>query len=141
MIRAFKQSDMEQVLEIWLEASIEAHDFIGKEFWESRLVDMRDVYLPSGETCVYEEDGSIKGFASLCGNNLAALFVLPDCQRRGIGTRLMAKAKNVRDRLQLTVYKENSKAIEFYKKCGFEIIKEQIDKHTGHKEFLMGFKY
>ena len=139
MIRDFKKSDMEKVLDIWLEASIKAHNFIEEDFWKSKLVDMRDVYLPSGETYVFEKDGLIKGFVSLGEDNLAALFVAPSSQGKGIGRQLMAKAKDVRNNLQLTVYKENNKSVEFYKKCGFKIIKEQVDEHTGHKEFLMGF--
>ena len=141
MIRDFKKSDMDQILNIWLESSIEAHDFIEKEFWESRLGDMKKVYIPLAETYVYEEKGSIRGFISLSGDTLAALFVSPLWQGKGIGKHLVTKAKTVRNALQLTVYKENSKAIEFYKKCGFEIIKEQIDDHTGHKEFIMGLYY
>lgn len=139
MIRDFKKPDMEQVLNIWLQASIKAHDFIEKEFWESKLESMRMVYLPSGETYVYEEDDLIRGFVSLYGDTLAALFVSPSFQGKGIGTRLMAKAKELRDTLRLTVYKENTKGIEFYKKHGFKLIKEQTDMHTGHKELLMGF--
>lgn len=141
MIRAFKKSDMEQVLNIWLQASIEAHDFIGKEFWKSKLIDMGEVYLTSGETYVYEEDGLIRGFVSLREDIIVALFVFPSFQGKGIGRELMAKAKDVRDNLQLTVYKENNKSIEFYKKCDFKIIKEQIDIHTGHKELLMSYNH
>ena len=137
MIRIFKKSDMEQVLNIWLEASIKAHNFIGKEFWESKLTDMREIYFPSGETYVYEEDGLIKGFVSLCDNILAALFVAPDYQGQGIGTQLMQKAKEIRVDMQLTVYKENEKSVIFYKNCGFKTVREQIDKYTGHQELLM----
>ncbi len=49
MIRAFKPSDMDDVLNIWLEASIGAHGFIGKEFWESRVDEMRETYIPDSE--------------------------------------------------------------------------------------------
>ena len=100
-----------------------------------------DPILYSGETYVFEKDGLIKGFVSLCEDNLAALFVAPSFQGKGIGRQLMAKAKGVRNNLQLTVYEENNKSVEFYKKCGFKIIKEQVDEHTGHKEFLMGFNH
>ncbi len=51
--------------------------------------------------------------------------------------QLILKSKEVRKNLNLTVYKENIKSIEFYKKCGFKIEKEQTDIHTGHLELLM----
>lgn len=141
MVRDFEKSDMEQVLDIWLQASIKAHDFIAKEFWESKLDDMRDVYIPSGETYVHEEEGVIKGFVSLNGEHLAALFVMPEHQGQGIGARLMRKVMSVRRNLQLTVYKENEKSVRFYQKCGFKIVREQQDQHTGCREFLMAFAY
>lgn len=130
---------MDRVINIWLEASIKAHDFVASGFWESKAEDMRKVYIPSGETYVYEEEGMIKGFLSLSGDTLAAVFVPPAHQGRGVGKQLMAKAKEVRRNLTLTVYKENRRSIEFYQKCGFQIQKEQIDEHTGHPELLMVF--
>ncbi len=139
MIRKFKQSDIDQVTSIWLETSIKAHDFVDSEFWKSKVKDMREIYIPSGETYVFEEEGVNKGFVSLFKDTLAAMFVSPDFQGAGIGKQLMGKAKDVRDNLALSVYKENPKSIEFYKKCGFMIEKEQIDQHTGHPEVIMKF--
>jgi putative acetyltransferase len=113
MIRQFQQPDIDQVISIWLEASIQAHDFVDSEFWKSKVKDMREIYIPSGETYVYEEGGIIKGFVSLYNDTLAAIFVSPDSQGTGIGMQLMGKAEDVRDNLSLTVYKENIKSIEF----------------------------
>ena len=139
MIRNFQESDIDQVVNIWLEASIKAHDFVKSEFWKSKVKDMREIYIPSGETYVYDEEGMIKGFVSLFEDTLAAIFVSPNYQGTGIGKRLMTKSKEVRESLSLTVYKENRKSVEFYKKCGFKIKREQIDAHTGHPELLMVF--
>lgn len=140
MIRKFKNTDIDQVINIWLKASIAAHDFIDKSFWQSKINDMKYVYLPAAETYIYEENNIIKGFLSLQKNILAALFVSPDFQGAGIGTELIKKAQSIRNNLNLTVYKENIKSIAFYKKNGFEIEKEQIDPHTGHLELVMNQK-
>jgi len=137
MIRQFEQSDMEQVLKIWLDASIQAHDFIDDEFWISKVPEMRDVYLPSGETFVYDKKGVVLGFASLYENTLAAIFVTPEMQGQGIGRQLMDSAKKMRNELRLTVYKENPQSVSFYDKCGFKRLKEQVDIHTGHPEIVM----
>ena len=140
MITKLEKSDMDQVIEIWLEASIKAHDFVGSAFWESKVKDMREIYIPAGETFVYREKGPIKGFFSLYNDTLAALFVSPAYQGAGIGSALMGKAKEMRDKLSLTVYKGNHNSVEFYQKRGFVIEKEQIDEHTGHPELVMTFK-
>ena len=139
MIRKFKQPDIDQVISIWLEASIKAHDFVSSDFWKSKVKDMREIYIPSGETYVFEEESIIQGFVSLHNDTIAAIFVSPDSQGKGIGKQLIRKTKEVRDVLNLTVYKENIKSIEFYKKCGFSIEQEQLDKHTGHPERAMKF--
>ena len=139
MIRRLQQSDIDTIISIWLEASIQAHDFINSEFWKSKVKDMREIYLPAGETYIYEQEGLIKGFISLSNDTVAAIFVSPDSQGEGIGTQLMRKAKDIRDNLNLTVYKDNLKSIEFYKKSGFKIQQEQIDRHTGHPELVMEY--
>jgi putative acetyltransferase len=139
MIRAFESSDMDGVLNIWLEASVGAHGFVGREFWESRVDDMCETYIPASDTYVFSENGTVKGFFSLHGDSLAAIFVSPDAQSKGIGQQLMNEAKSLRRRLNLTVYRENEKSIEFYSKCGFKPVKERVDEHTGHIEILMEY--
>lgn len=130
---------MDQVIGIWLEASIKAHDFVDSVFWESKAKDMREIYIPSAENYVYLNENTILGFFSLYNDTLAAIFVSPSSQGIGIGQQLMKKAKNVRNQLNLTVYKENYKSIEFYKQCGFKIEQEKIDEHTGHLELVMTY--
>ncbi|MBN2314182.1 MAG: GNAT family N-acetyltransferase [Sedimentisphaerales bacterium] len=139
MIRAFKSSDMNEVLDIWLRASIEAHRFVGREFWASKVDDMRKNYIPASETYVFIDDEKIKGFFSLHGETLAAMFVSPEVQGNGIGRQLMDKAKSLRNRLVLTVYRENPGSIQFYSKSGFVTVEERVDEHTGHVEILMEY--
>ena len=140
MIRKLEESDIERVLKIWLDASVIAHDFVKQEFWESRLEEMKNIYLPVAENYVYDKDGEVKGFFSLFEDTLAAIFVNPDSQGQGIGTKLIAKAKELHSVLKLTVYSKNTKSVKFYKHCGFEIVTEQTDEHTGETEFLMVFR-
>ena len=130
---------MNDVLSIWLKASIRAHGFVAEEYWESRVDDMRKIYLPSSETYVFFENGAILGFFSLQGDSLAAMFVSPDAQGKGIGQQLMNKAKSLRRKLSLSVYGENEKSIQFYRKCGFKPAKERVDEGMGHIEILMEY--
>jgi putative acetyltransferase len=137
MIREFIESDMDNVLEIWLSASIIAHDFVDESFWKSQVENMRNIYIPASETYVYEEDSVVLGFYALNENNLAAIFVNPQCQGKGIGKQLISHAKTKRDTLNLNVYKENERSYQFYLSQGFKVVSEQVDEHTGHLEYTM----
>ena len=137
MIRKFIESDMDAVLDIWLSASIIAHDFIEASFWESQKENMRNIYIPLSESYVFELDSKIAGFYSLKENILAAIFVSPEFQGKGIGKQLIAHAKKQRAKLTLSVYKENISSCQFYLCQGFAIVSEQTDEHTGHQEYTM----
>ncbi|HCN63584.1 MAG TPA: N-acetyltransferase [Pseudomonas sp.] len=137
MIRRFEPRDMDRLLEIWLSASIKAHNFIDASFWQANIESMRDVYIPASETFVIADSSGVLGFYSLLDNQLAALFVNPAHQGKGFGKQLLDHAKCLRKALSLEVYKENTSSVGFYTSQGFKRVKEQIDEQTGHAEFLM----
>ncbi|WP_172378915.1 N-acetyltransferase [Vibrio sp. Vb339] len=137
MIREYRPADNETVIDIWLTASIKAHDFVAPEFWESQVGNMRDIYIPASTTYVYQIDGEVRGFYSLYEGVLAAIFVSPQHQGCGVGKQLIQHAKLECPNLSLNVYKENQATIEFYLSQGFSIASEQTDEHTGHQEYTM----
>ena len=102
MIRKYNENDLDSVLEIWLNASVQAHNFVSAEFWESQLDNMRNIYIPSSETYVYEVESKVVGFYALYENNLAAIFVAPEHQGKGIGKQLLSHAKAKRTVLSLS---------------------------------------
>lgn len=137
MIRDSREEDIDQVLTIWLSASVQAHDFVPAAFWASQVEAMRDIYLPTAESWVFEEEGSVSGFYCLVEATLAAIFVSPDRQGRGIGSALIEDAKRRRDGLTLSVYRANRPSVDFYRKHGFAIHAEQVDANTGQPELVM----
>ncbi len=141
MIRAFKEEDTEAVIRIWLEASILSHSFIDKAYWEEKADAMRTLYLPLSEVVVDEDKdmGEVVAFIAFVEDYLAALFVAPAHQKKGVGSRLLALAKKMRDTLELSVYAENERAVAFYRKNGFRMTNKRIEEMTGHTELLMVF--
>ncbi|MGF1684262.1 N-acetyltransferase [Photobacterium minamisatsumaniensis] len=137
MIRQYTSQDIETVLDIWLTASIKAHDFVKPEFWESQLSAMRDIYIPASKSYVFEVDSKVVGFYSLYENLLAAIFVSPEWQGKGIGKQLIAHAKQQSSELTLNVYKDNEATYKFYLAQGFKIDNEHVCEHTGCAEYAM----
>lgn len=140
MIRKATQQDIEKVMQIWLKASLQAHDFIAADFWRQRLPEVRDVYLPQAETFVYEDKHQIKGFISVILDNfIGALFVDTAYQHRSIGSKLLDYVRQNRPNLTLKVYARNKAALNFYQKNDFKILVEKKDDATGENELIMSW--
>ena len=138
MIRQLKNKDIDKIMEIWLESTIDAHKFISKEYWNENYNIVKDMYIPISKTFVYEDNDDIRGFISVINNDfIGALFVKKNHQGQGIGKNLIDYAKNLYDNLSLAVYQENEKALEFYKKMEFKIISENINEDTNCVEYIM----
>lgn len=138
MIRQLQNKDIDKIMGIWLESTIYAHKFISKEYWNENYNIVKDVYIPMSKTFIYEDNDDIRGFISIINNDfIGALFVEKNYQSQGIGKSLIDYAKNLYDNLSLAVYKENEKALEFYKNMGFKIISENINEDTNCVEYIM----
>jgi putative acetyltransferase len=139
MMRPAVPEDIPQLVDIWLRASLLAHDFIPVAFWRDRADDMARIYLPQAETHVLEAAGRPIGFAALNGDHLEALFVDPEVQSFGHGTHLMAHAMAQRERITLCVYSRNVRAVSFYRRLGFRVVEERREPLSGESETLMAW--
>ena len=53
------------------------------------------------------------------------------------GKQLLSFLKNIHSTLSLTVYEKNQKALKFYIREGFQVIREGIDSNNNEKEWFM----
>ncbi len=140
MIRKFQTEDTAKVMDLWLETTTLAHDFISAAFWSDSYEYVLNECLYKSETYIYEDKHQIKGFISILESNyIGGLFVARVFQGQGIGTKLLNYIKKHKPNLSLHVYVENKSAVEFYQKSDFKIIADQIDLKTGKEELLMAW--
>ncbi|MCC0639634.1 MULTISPECIES: N-acetyltransferase [unclassified Clostridioides] len=140
MIRKSNDKDISKIMEIWEESTIKAHDFISKEYWKNNYNTVKSEYIPISDTFVYDDGEEIKGFISIIEKSfIGALFINSNYQSLGIGSKLLDYATKEYKNLNLAVYKDNKKAVVFYNKKGFNIIKEQINEDSGFKEYIMEY--
>ncbi|WP_433943828.1 GNAT family N-acetyltransferase [Paenibacillus sp. SN-8-1] len=138
-IRLAEKTEFKTLTRIWLNATLTAHSFVDQKYWESGLPDMEHKWLPMSENYIIEieELQRIAGFISLVDNYLAAIFIDPNDQGKGLGSELLNKAKQLRNSLTLKVYQKNETALRFYLAHNFVIDYEEVDSSTGEKEYLM----
>ncbi|GAA4468792.1 GNAT family N-acetyltransferase [Phytohabitans houttuyneae] len=117
--------------------------------WTARLTRPH----PLHETVVAESGGRIVGFVHtvldrdpVWGTLLDNLHVLPDAQRRGVGTGLMARsaatalARGSHQRLYLMVLRQNTAAQAFYTARGGECVGSEVAEPAGGGR-IVGLRY
>lgn len=141
MIRLMNSSEINEVMNIWLKTTVTAHSFIPKQYWLDSYETVEKQYIPMAETFIFYEESKVKGFISIIDKSfIGALFVLNEYHGQGIGKKLINHCKTIYTQLELAVYKDNKYAVEFYKLCGFKILKEQINEDSGFLEYIMKFE-
>ena len=138
MIRKFENLDLDAVMQIWLQANLDAHAFIPASFWEAHFEMVRDM-LPQAELYVHENEApwQIDGFIGLTENHIEGIFVAKAARSKGIGKALLDYAKSRRPRLDLSVYQKNERAIAFYRREQFVVQAEGIGEDTNEAEIQM----
>ena len=140
MIRQMTSDDISRIGEVWLEASIKAHDFVSADFWRSNHKTMTEELLPQAEGYVHLTGERVDGFSTVDGDFVHCLFVEPQSQRRGIGAELLDHLKASHQALRLHVYQQNPDVTRFYTTHGFVITGEATCPHTKCAEFAMEWK-
>lgn len=139
MIRKLQDADIDRVTDIWLDANLRAHSFISPQYWKGNFETVKKM-LPQAEVYVYENDREIWGFIGLNGEYIEGIFVPGEMQSRGIGKRLLDFVKTKKTELRLNVYQKNMRAIRFYQREGFKILREGMDEATGEKDYEMTWR-
>ncbi|MCW8899891.1 MAG: GNAT family N-acetyltransferase [Gammaproteobacteria bacterium] len=139
IIRKYNETDLDAVLNSWESATRLAHEFMTDEFIAQERKNVAEIYLPNTDTWVAEIDGEVKGFISLIGNEVGAIFLKPDYHGQGIGKVLMDKAQELLENLEVEVFRQNTIGRNFYSKYGFEQVKETFHKPTGQQLLRLKF--
>ena len=105
---------------------------------------MRDVVFKTCEVWIAELDGRLAGFLAMNDHVLAHLYVHPDLHHRGVGTALLAKARELRPcGFRLWVFQQNAQARRFYERKGLRLVQltdgASNEERTPDAEYLWQF--
>lgn len=138
MIRKFETKDTERVMQIWLEANMESHDFVPSDYWLSQYQSVQNQLLQA-DIYMYVQDKEIQGFVGMMDHYLAGIFVDKKCRSMGIGKELLECVKKNYPAFSLNVYQKNQLAVDFYLREGLSIVSEGMDEDTAETDYTMAW--
>jgi GNAT superfamily N-acetyltransferase len=134
MIRKCKATDREIIHRIINDAALTYKGVIPWDCWHEPYMSMAELMGEMGEMTFFgwEEGGllGVMGFQSVKDVTLIRhAYVLPEYQRRGIGSSLLSYARDLaKTRLLVGTWSDATWAIRFYEKHGFQLLpnKEEL---------------
>ncbi|GBG04306.1 GNAT family N-acetyltransferase [Lactobacillus rodentium] len=138
-IRKANIEDINRVMDIWLQANLEAHNFVDPNYWKDNFAVVKQE-IQNADVFVVEIKNEIVGFAGLKEDYLAGIFFDQKVRHQGLGTELLNYLKNRYPQLILDVYQKNRAAVNFYQKNGFKTIQEKEYQNQNLNEYQMMWK-
>ena len=93
MIKKLELSQIDRVMNIWLESNVSAHDFIPRQYWDTNYEVVKQA-LPEATVYIYEDEHDVQGFIGIIDRSyIAGLFVTREARSNGIGSRLIGVCK------------------------------------------------
>ena len=114
MIRKMKPADLNAIMEIWLSSNLDAHSFVGRQYWQEQLPAVRAAIQDAEVYCYIATNDTIAGFIGLTGDYLAGLFVASKYRQQGISSQLLVFVQGYHQQLTLDSYPQNQRAVAFY---------------------------
>jgi ribosomal protein S18 acetylase RimI-like enzyme len=123
-LRRAQEEDAEVLADIHIAAAQDAMPYLPELHTDEEThAWMRDVVLPGSEVYIAEADGRSVGFVALGAEVLEHLYVSPAFQGRGVGSALLACAKELRPAgFRLWVFQRNERARRFYERHGLRLV-------------------
>ncbi len=142
-LRPYRAEDQDAAIALWLETWQQAYpsiDFAARvtwwrERWQGELV-------PNAAIVVAEHADALVGFVTIDGEGyLDQLVVAPDHWGSKLATALLDEAKRLSPEfITLLVNDDNTRAIQFYARCGFVHAGEDVNPTSGRPVLRMQWK-
>ncbi len=124
MLKKFKSTDIDALMDIWKKEYISTKKKIDSTELTKKYTKVKELFLDkNSNTILYTEDDIIEGFITIDENNqIALIFVNKKIRREGIGSMLVESCKKKYNELYVNFESENEYYVNFFQKNGFEKI-------------------
>ncbi|MCG8588338.1 MAG: GNAT family N-acetyltransferase [Proteobacteria bacterium] len=126
VLRFMREGEHDVIAELWHRSKRRAYPYLTTEqsySLEDNRRYFREVVCPRCQVLVAELDGQLVGLLALEDQFIDQLYVDPRFQGRGVGSGLLARAKELSPAgLTLYTFQRNQAARRFYERHGFRAI-------------------
>jgi putative acetyltransferase len=132
-IRKYRSTDFSEILKIYSLTKLEELRFEAEEFHflSLELDEKRFKAFKECEVFVYEKS-EIFGYCAFLGNEIRALFVLPQFQGKGIGKSMLKfMLEKIAGKASLNLVASNAPAKRLYESFGFGVTSEFVAEYNG----------
>src|SRR5262249_17252341 len=120
------------------QATYPAIDFAARlDWWRERW---RTELVPNATVIVAESTGTLVGFVTLnpANGDLDQIVVAPEAWGGGVAERLLNEGKRrAPSGVELRVNADNIRAIRFYRKHGFTVVRDDVNPRSGAAVHVM----
>jgi len=139
-IKPYDQKYKQQILTVWEQSVLATHDFLTPaDFTEIKEL-VQTINFSHFQVYCLAEDDLVKGFIGVADKKIEMLFLDPKYFGQGLGKMLMNFALGELAADKVDVNEQNIKAINFYKKSGFEIVERKEKDDQGRDYPLLRMK-
>ncbi len=137
-----KYSDLlrEQVLSVWEKSVLATHHFLSPEDFIIIRNLLYRLDLNLFEIYCLTDRARVAGFIALSGRKIEMLFLSPEYIGLGLGKRLIRFAVSDLDANLIDVNEQNTRALQFYRKAGFEVFERTDTDDLGKNYPLLRMK-
>ncbi|HEY5966393.1 MAG TPA: GNAT family N-acetyltransferase [Chitinophagaceae bacterium] len=139
-IKAYDQKYKQQILTVWERSVLATHDFLTPTDFSEIKELVQTINFNHFQVYCLTEDDLVIGFIGVADKKIEMLFLDPKYFGQGLGKILMSFALNELSADKVDVNEQNIKAVNFYKKLGFEIIERTEKDNQGRNYPLLRMK-
>lgn len=134
VIKPYEEKFREQILSVWERSVLVSHDFLSPADFISIKEIVHTIDFRAFDVYCLTQEYKVLGFLGVAEKKVEMLFLDPIYFGQGLGKKLMDFALLELKADKVDVNEQNSNAVNFYKKLGFEIY-ERTEKDDQGKDY------
>ncbi len=136
----YNDSYREQMLAVWENSVLATHDFLSASDFEEIKESVKRINFNDFQVFCLVNESLVVGFIGVVNKKVEMLFLDPAYFGQTLGQRLLKFAVEELEADQLDVNEQNTKALRFYQKSGFEIVERTDRDDQGRNYPLLRMK-